>query len=42
MTSGEQLLRTYEGEGRLLMCTTPFWRFKMSQLKQQDPDLDIP
>ncbi len=42
MTSGENLLRTYEGEGRLLMCTTPFWRFKMSQLKQQQvPDLDL-
>ncbi len=28
-TTGENLLRDYEGEGRLLICTTPYWRYKM-------------
>jgi uncharacterized protein (AIM24 family) len=36
LTSGERLLRTYEGEGRLLMCTTPYWRFMMAQKRQAD------
>lgn len=36
LTTGERLLRTYEGEGRLLMCTTPFWRFKMAQKSKTD------
>lgn len=29
MASGERLLRVYQGEGRLLICTTPFWRYKI-------------
>lgn len=35
--SGEHLLRAYEGEGRLLLCTTPFWRHKIMQERQRLP-----
>jgi len=31
--TGEGLLRVYEGEGRMLVCTTPFWRYKIMQEK---------
>jgi uncharacterized protein (AIM24 family) len=31
--TGEKLLRVYQGEGRMLVCTTPFWRFKIMQGK---------
>lgn len=30
-TTGENMLRVYEGEGRLLLCTTPYWRFLAAQ-----------
>ena len=36
LKTGERLLRTYEGEGRLLMCTTPYWRFMMAQKRPTD------
>ena len=29
--TGEDLLRVYEGEGRMLVCSTPYWRFKIMQ-----------
>jgi uncharacterized protein (AIM24 family) len=29
--TGEQWLRTYEGEGRLLISATPYWRFTIAQ-----------
>lgn len=35
-TTGENVLRIYEGEGRLLICTTPFWRYMMQQRAQQE------
>lgn len=31
MASGENLLRVFRGEGRMLVCTTPFWRYKIMQ-----------
>jgi uncharacterized protein (AIM24 family) len=37
VASGERLLRSYEGKGRLLLCSTPYWRYRMQQLRQQDP-----
>jgi uncharacterized protein (AIM24 family) len=36
--SGETLLRVYQGEGRMLVCTTPFWRFKIMQERAANPD----
>jgi uncharacterized protein (AIM24 family) len=36
--SGEQCARTYQGTGRLLISTTPYWRLRVSQSKQsKDP-----
>lgn len=29
--SGQARARVYEGTGRLLLCTTPYWRFRMQQ-----------
>jgi len=37
--SGEKLARVYEGTGRLLLCTTPYWRLKLSRMREQDPSL---
>ena len=31
--TGETLLQVYQGEGRLLVCTTPFWRYKLAQYR---------
>lgn len=31
MASGETLLRVFRGEGRMLVCTTPFWRYRIMQ-----------
>lgn len=36
--TGERLLRVYSGEGRMLVCTTPFWRYKIMQQKAANPD----
>jgi uncharacterized protein (AIM24 family) len=36
--TGEGLLRVYEGEGRMLVCTTPFWRFKIMRERATNPD----
>jgi uncharacterized protein (AIM24 family) len=36
--TGEKLLRVYQGEGRMLVCTTPFWRYKIMQQKASSPD----
>jgi uncharacterized protein (AIM24 family) len=36
--TGEKLLRIYQGEGRLLVCTTPFWRYKIMREKASHPD----
>jgi uncharacterized protein (AIM24 family) len=33
LTTGERVLRVYEGTGRLLICTTPYWRYKMAQVR---------
>jgi len=37
--SGESLSRVYEGAGRLLMCTTPYWRLKLVRQRAQDASL---
>lgn len=37
--SGEKLSRVYEGTGRLLMCTTPYWRLMLSRRRESDPSL---
>ncbi|NDC63417.1 MAG: AIM24 family protein [Planctomycetia bacterium] len=29
--SGQKRARVYEGTGRLLLCTTPYWRFRMQR-----------
>jgi uncharacterized protein (AIM24 family) len=36
--TGESLLRVYAGEGRMLVCTTPFWRYKIARDKAASPD----
>ena len=33
-TTGERVLRSYTGPGRVLMCTTPYWRYQMSLQRQ--------
>jgi uncharacterized protein (AIM24 family) len=35
--TGEHLLRVYQGEGRMLVCTTPFWRFKIMHERAANP-----
>jgi len=41
-TTGEKVLRTYEGEGRLLISTTPYWRYMVAQQRQgQGPADDL-
>jgi uncharacterized protein (AIM24 family) len=42
ITTGERILRVFEGEGRLLMCTTPYWRFKVMQERKQAPGTPDP
>jgi hypothetical protein len=29
--SGQQLAYSYEGTGKLLLCTTPYWRQRMQK-----------
>ena len=29
--SGQTRARVYEGTGRLLLCTTPYWRYRMQR-----------
>ena len=29
-TSGESMVRVYRGPGRVLLCTTPYWRLRMA------------
>ena len=36
--TGENLLRVYKGEGRMLVCTTPFWRYKIMSGKSPAPN----
>lgn len=33
--TGERVLRSFTGPGRLLICTTPYWRWQMAQLRAQ-------
>ena len=37
LLSGENYARVYEGTGRLLMCTTPYWRFRFKGGELKDP-----
>ncbi len=37
--SGEDYARVYEGTGRLLLCTTPYWRFRVKGGEFKDPIL---
>jgi uncharacterized protein (AIM24 family) len=37
--SGEGYARVYEGTGKLLMCTTPYWRFRVKGGEFKDPIL---
>jgi uncharacterized protein (AIM24 family) len=37
--SGQTSARVYEGKGRLLMCTTPYWRLAMKDKHFSDPML---
>ena len=39
LLSGEDYARAYEGTGRLLMCTTPYWRFRLKGGELKDPML---
>jgi uncharacterized protein (AIM24 family) len=36
--TGGGLLRVYQGEGRMLVCTTPFWRFNIMRERAANPD----
>jgi uncharacterized protein (AIM24 family) len=38
LTAGESYLRSYEGTGRVLVCSTPYWRLRL----QQPPLPDAP
>ena len=42
ITTGERTLRVYEGKGRLLRCTSPYWRFKVMQVRKQAPGTPDP
>jgi uncharacterized protein (AIM24 family) len=35
LVSGESYLRCYEGSGRLLVCSTPYWRLRFQNLTRQ-------
>jgi uncharacterized protein (AIM24 family) len=37
--SGQTSARVYEGKGRLLMCTTPYWRLAIKNKHLADPML---
>jgi uncharacterized protein (AIM24 family) len=37
--SGEDYARVYEGTGKLLLCTTPYWRFRVKGGEFKDPIL---
>jgi uncharacterized protein (AIM24 family) len=37
--SGERYARVYEGTGRVLMCTTPYWRLAIKNKELGDPVL---
>jgi uncharacterized protein (AIM24 family) len=37
--SGENYARVYEGSGKLLLCTTPYWRFRVKGGEFKDPIL---
>jgi uncharacterized protein (AIM24 family) len=39
LLSGENYARVYEGTSRLLMCTTPYWRFRLKGGQLKDPML---
>jgi uncharacterized protein (AIM24 family) len=39
LLSGEGYARVYEGTGRLLLCTTPYWRFRIKGGEFKDPAL---
>jgi len=39
LLSGERYARVYEGTGRLLMCTTPYWRLRITEGEFKDPIL---
>jgi hypothetical protein len=34
--SGQQLAYSYEGTGKLLLCTVPYWRQRMQ--RERNPD----
>jgi uncharacterized protein (AIM24 family) len=37
LLSGENYARVYEGTGKLLLCTTPYWRFRVKGGEFRDP-----
>jgi len=39
LLSGQGYARVYEGTGKLLMCTTPYWRFRIKGGEFKDPIL---
>lgn len=38
-TSGEGLVRVYEGTGRILLNPAPYWRYRIFTERRNDPDL---
>ena len=38
-TSGEGLLRVYEGEGKVLLNPAPYWRYRLFTQRGKNPDL---
>jgi uncharacterized protein (AIM24 family) len=39
LLSGAGCSRIYEGTGKILMCTTPYWRFRLKATELKDPIL---
>jgi uncharacterized protein (AIM24 family) len=39
--TGESMLRVYRGEGRMLVCATPFWRYKIMQGRDDKDELNL-
>jgi uncharacterized protein (AIM24 family) len=37
LLSGERYARVYEGTGKLLLCTTPYWRLRVKGGEFRDP-----
>jgi uncharacterized protein (AIM24 family) len=35
--SGERSARVYEGTGKLLLCTTPYWQLRLKQERSMEP-----